>query len=189
MRLKSKSISSNRQVTFVDLDIGKKITVNVEHEVLNLLPRKNHNCNESQNYLRDVCAEEKVREKSMAKYGCTHPFGNFKDHICTLKDKSQEVFALFETWFVTQHSGNYRKQCGEPCTSITTKMAKIGTEKYDENHALLRCRFAEHIKVISAFYAYSTLSLIAEIGGHVGLFLGISFFNLGNYMDRLYRSL
>ena len=173
----------------MDLDIGKKITVNVEHEVLNLLPRKNHNCNESQNYLRDVCAEVKVRQKSMAKYGCTHPFGNFKDHICTLKDKSQEVFALFETWFVTQHSGNYRKQCGEPCTSITTKMAKIVTEKYDENHALLRCRFAEHIKVISAFYAYSTLSLIAEIGGHVGLFLGISFFNLGNYMDRLYRSL
>ena len=183
-------IRTHRQVIYVDLGIGKEITVNVEHEVLNLLPRKKQYCNESANYLRDVCAEEKVAEMSMAKYGCTHPFGNHKDHICTLKDKSQEAFATFKRWFVTQNSGNFGKQCGEPCTSITTKMAKISTEKYDyENHALLRCRFAEQIKVISAFYAYSTLSLIAEIGGNVGLFIGFSFFNLGNYMERLYRSL
>ena len=43
-----------------------------------------------------------------------------------------------------------------------------------------------------AFYAYSTLPLIVEIGGHAGLFLRISFFNLGNYgnyLERLYRSL
>ena len=34
--------------------------------------------------------------------------------------------------------------------------------------------FKEYIKVTEAFYLYSTLTLIAEVGGYVGLFLGVS---------------
>jgi len=32
----------------------------------------------------------------------------------------------------------------------------------------------ENINVIESYHLYSTLSLIAEIGGYVGLFLGVS---------------
>ena len=35
-------------------------------------------------------------------------------------------------------------------------------------------KFKENIKVIEAYHLYSALSMIAEVGGYVGLFLGIS---------------
>ena len=34
--------------------------------------------------------------------------------------------------------------------------------------------FKENIKVTKAYHIYSGLSLVAEIGGYVGLFLGVS---------------
>ena len=48
---------------------------------------------------------------------------------------------------------------------------KMGeTYKYAEVYL----KFEQLIKETKSYYAYSGLSLIAEIGGYVGLFLGIS---------------
>ena len=76
-------------------------------------------------------------------------------------------------------------RCLVPCTLITTKVSQISREKYEKGFGLLRCRFSEHIKVTSAYHTYNALELIAEIGGHVGLFLGASLFNTGLYLERL----
>ena len=45
--------------------------------------------------------------------------------------------------------------------------------------------FAKVTKVYETCNAYSWLSLIAEIGGHVGVFLGVSINQLTNFLDFL----
>ena len=47
--------------------------------------------------------------------------------------------------------------------------------------------FEELIKVTTGKYLYSELSLIAEIGGYVGLFLGVSVNQISNFLDFLLR--
>ena len=48
----------------------------------------------------------------------------------------------------------------------------------------LRIFAKENIKVVRAHYLYSGLSLIAEIGGYVGLFLGISVIQVNRLLER-----
>ena len=45
--------------------------------------------------------------------------------------------------------------------------------------------FEKIIKVTKGYYAYSELSLIAEIGGYVGLFLGVSVNQITNLIEYL----
>ena len=46
---------------------------------------------------------------------------------------------------------------------------------YESKHwYAVTIKFKEHIKVVEAYHLYSLLSMIAEVGGYVGLFLGIS---------------
>ena len=121
----------------------------------------------------------------MKDFGCTTPFGHKKDSICISEETSKKAFKEFTKSFVTKyHTPGEEIECRNPCTMTTSRIAKVGETTLDDNYALLRCRFSEHVKVINAFFTYSGMSLIAEIGGHVGLFLGISLFNIGLYFER-----
>ena len=46
--------------------------------------------------------------------------------------------------------------------------------------------FKRNIKVTEAQYLYSGLSLIAEVGGYVGLFLGVSVNQVTILVDKLF---
>ena len=43
--------------------------------------------------------------------------------------------------------------------------------------------FQENVEVVSSYYLYSGLSLIAEVGGYVGLFLGVSINQIANFIE------
>ena len=53
------------------------------------------------------------------------------------------------------------------------------------NYGYVMMMFKENIKVIEAHHLYSTLSMIAEIGGYVGLFLGVSVNQVSTLMNDL----
>ena len=113
----------------------------------------------------------------MKDFGCTTPFGEEKDSICTSEEVSKKVFEEFTKSFVSKYNLP-GEECRNPCTMTPSRITKVGETMLDDNYALLRCRFGEYVKVITASYTYSGMSLIAEIGGHVGLFLGISLFGI-----------
>ena len=46
--------------------------------------------------------------------------------------------------------------------------------------------FQKYIKVVHSFFLYSFLSVVAEIGGYVGLFLGVSVNQIPNLMDTIF---
>ena len=49
--------------------------------------------------------------------------------------------------------------------------------------------FKERIQKTESYYIYDGLTLIAEMGGYVGLFLGFSVNQIVQILDSIYRSL
>ena len=45
--------------------------------------------------------------------------------------------------------------------------------------------FYQYIKVAEASYSYTELELVAEIGGYVGLFLGVSVIDINQIFSKL----
>ena len=55
-------------------------------------------------------------------------------------------------------------------------------DKYDKDTQLV-LQFESKIESTTAYYQYPMLSLIAEIGGYVGLFLGFSVYQIAEVFD------
>ena len=66
---------------------------------------------------------------------------------------------------------------------ILQKMAKVDGQFRKIGRLMIS--FKQIIKVTDAYYLYSGLSLIAEIGGYVGLFLGVSVNQVSSLMNTL----
>ena len=79
--------------------------------------------------------------------------------------------------------------CLHPCKFITSRAIKtsdkIGYFVNGKTSTIVTIKFKENIKVIEAYQLYSLLSMIAEIGGYVGMFLGISLLQIRFVLDKL----
>lgn len=107
------------------------------------------------------------------KFGCTSPFGINIDQICTDRNQSQEAMKLYQNLIDKRFT---IKECPFPCTFMKTVFrSKAYIDSGDYNG--LQLIFNKFITTTKARYAYRELELLAEFGGYVGLFLGISVFN------------
>ena len=72
----------------------------------------------------------------------------------------------------------HHSKCEKPCSffSIMTIMTKDKTLYFSKmaHGSAIVINFQENVEVVSSYYLYSGLSLIAVVGGYVGLFLGVS---------------
>ena len=59
-------------------------------------------------------------------------------------------------------------------------VSTIWIKNKDEQDSQVKFYFYNRVKVVKSYYAYSGLSLIAEIGGYIGLFLGVSINQITN---------
>ena len=66
------------------------------------------------------------------------------------------------------------KECPYPCKSTKINMES----KMDLEYPVMQFEFNKFIKTTKSRYAYRELEFLAEFGGYVGLFLGISVFHL-----------
>ena len=120
----------------------------------------------------------------MKELGCTSPFTQFKDKICqnqTIGLKAQELL-----W---EYDKSENKSCKFPCKTMVIRYSKE-EERYSDlvdgkKVGIIHLKFEDTIKKIQGYYLYSVLSLIAEIGGYVGLFLGVSFYQITEIFDHI----
>ena len=118
---------------------------------------------------------------------CTTPFGPNKSNICTNEISGMNAMNIYRNNFYEEKYGG----CFNPCSffSITTTktMYKEIKSMFGRaiKHSQLKIHFEEIIKVTNGYYLYSGLSLIAEIGGYVGLFLGVSVNQITDLMEAL----
>ena len=112
----------------------------------------------------------------MERIGCTTPFGLDLDNICTDQNKSLEAASLF--WEFSADM-NEVKECQYPCNFLMNWVTTTGYRNKTSNDADgIWLEFDKYIKVTTSTYGYTKLELLAELGGYVGLFLGLSVFDL-----------
>ena len=63
------------------------------------------------------------------------------------------------------------------------------TEINGKAPSIMKIFIKENIKVIKGQYIYSALSLLAEIGGYVGLFLGVSVNQISWLIDAMFTKI
>ena len=112
----------------------------------------------------------------MERIGCTTPFGLDLDNICTDQNKSLEAASLF--WEFSADM-NEVKECEYPCNFLMNWVTTTGYKnKTSSGYDGIQLGFDKYIKVTTSTYGYTKLELLAELGGYVGLFLGLSVFDL-----------
>ena len=118
----------------------------------------------------------------MERIGCTTPFRLELDNICTEQNKSVEAVNLF---FNILANGKEIDDCPYPCHFLRTWITN--TEHEDKTSIWLD--FDKYIKVTISNYSYTGLELLAELGGYVGLFLGLSVFDLRLVFNKIWNTL
>ena len=119
-------------------------------------------------------------------FGCTTPFGRYLDNICSGND-SNVTKPVANLWYDSlYHPGNYYQSCPYPCTQYKIK-GNLEEDFIDDTQRPQRHDFffPEYIRVTTARWSYSELELLAELGGYIGLFLGMSVFQISSIFDRL----
>ena len=143
----------------------------MDYENCKMLDHMGRECDNDINYNKDNCYRDKIFQTSMKKLNCTWPFLNDKNHICTHRDIAKEATKIGQT---------IRKsvKCKSSCNYLKASMSFLKSYCAKNGPQHLRFLFKEHRKVFKAYYTYTELSLIAEIGGYVGLFLGWSIYQI-----------
>ena len=109
----------------------------------------------------------------MKTLGCTTPFGISLDNICSDKTKGEIALKLFKKL----KSQKRIDDCLNPCTNLKIRLEKVEFGKVvGETRA--KFMFDQYIRVTTSYVSYTGLELMAEVGGYVGLFLGLSVYHL-----------
>ena len=118
----------------------------------------------------------------MKKFGCTSPFGHFGylNNICTDNITGKQAFDMFEK---LDDDRFYIPECPYPCDFL--KLSAITKKLRGDDEKALHISFGQYIKVTETYYSYTGLELIAEFGGYVGLFLGVSVFHINQVIIRI----
>ena len=119
----------------------------------------------------------------MSQFGCSVPYGDNIENICTDQNKSNLAMKFFTQLkskrFIT-------KDCPYPC-KFTKIFSNIKRKLDVKKKSALSLFFSKFISLSKARYAYGGLELLAEFGGYVGLFLGISVFSLSEAFEKLVK--
>ena len=111
----------------------------------------------------------------MKKLGCTTPFGISLDNICTDKTKGELAIELFKKL----RSQKRFEECLYPCTNLKIRLDKVEFGKV-VGATRAKFMFDQYIRVTTSYVSYTGLELVAEVGGYVGLFLGLSVYHLSH---------
>ena len=103
----------------------------------------------------------------MEKYGCVIP---------TLTNQPNETSCnmnkemIKEFWILLGNIAN----CTIPCADMVVTFPPYGSDSGSQNEAFVKFYLKNIIRIQSSFWSYTPINLLAEIGGYVGLLLGMS---------------
>ena len=128
-----------------------------------------------------LCCTILYFQKSMEKVGCTSPFGFNLNKICTDQILGKEATKMYEDFF---RQNKNTKECLYPCSFLNIILTPQELRHNNINRTSFF--FEEYIKVSTSYFAYTELELLAELGGYVGLFMGLSVFDLRHAFNRIF---
>lgn len=155
-----------------------------EYEIHNRLAEAEEPCDDDINYDFDACAQKEIEEKMLSKYGCTTPFGPNKMKICT----NQTVGIEAQKEYTNFWNNLFQTDCKKPCRLMYTRLAntKEGIYLTSKPKGKITLFLKDTVRTTNEIFLYSVLSLIAEVGGYVGLFLGVSVNQISTLADKAF---
>ena len=155
---------------------GKKFggyKVAIEKTVIDSLPTKNYAC--SRTYYQ-TCLKNTLAKDLRTKYNCYIPILSYDQNteVCTNKIILQTI----KTWIYHLESKSDYKDCKDlkPCEEI---MYKIADKQKNDNDWKLNIYFSNKlVTFVTDSYIYTIRSLFADLGGVIGMLLGLSVFGL-----------
>ena len=120
----------------------------------------------------------------MEEFGCTTPFGPNQSNICSESLINKSAWEKADS-LLYQNPMNMAKHCPKSCIQAQSSFGSF--EKSTSYQNLLKLNFKQFVKVSKADYSFKLISFIAEVGGYVGLFLGVSINQLSFVLESLYK--
>ena len=183
-------------------DLHKEI--NLVHEIASVFNLAGSNCKQNTN--RDACVNDYVSKVSLGctafknivevkfpqnltqSFECTTPFVNDKSNICTNLTLA-EFARQRQSDIIYGNSTELTQICPMDCVQVATQFGSHeDTDISNSTHYIpgrLSLTFQKYIKVTSTYWSYTGLSLLAEVGGYVGLFLGVSVNQISDIFERI----
>lgn len=163
----------------MDVELGHFVKIAVNHEVVQNLGNDG-TCVENYGIMEDfdACMYDKMQELMLEEIGCTVPWLPNKTSICTDENKRKIAFDIYQ-----KNRRNQKDICPNSClfTNMYFGPPVTGLQNAElSNIARAVFYFRRDIKFTKEYYLYSGLSMVAEIGGYVGLLLGVSLFKLAD---------
>ena len=155
----------------------------IDYEVYHMLDVRDEACEKDELYQRDDCYDNAAFQESMETLNCTWPLLRNKDHICTDEVRVKVAKEIGTDYFKRRKGSSCRSSCSYvKVWYYLRKQSKTGSKD-------ITFMFPESIRVNKAFWVYKGLSLIAEIGGYVGLFLGWSVYQITDLFELFFENM
>ena len=174
------TMKSSYPRVYMRIKPDQRMTVALGYDVFDFLSTTEEPCEENIDYSEDDCIDKLVHRDSMKEIGCTTPWGKNKSTICTSSSKAKMAADLYNKYFWMGTT------CPNPCKFLKVRASVLYSNQDPErNTSALYINLDNKISYYESYFTYLPLSLIAEIGGYVGLFLGISFNQFHELVDFL----
>ena len=140
--------------------------------------------------LFDKTLYTRINEELDKSIGCTVPFlpairlnftGNISE-ICIEPNKSKSAVELYD-FLRSSGQSNLR---GTPCEGMDVYLGLPFISKTGDNWGHIKIYLKSTVKIKRTVLDYTFLSLVAEVGGYVGLLLGISVVKLVMNMNSFF---
>ena len=129
-----------------------------------------------------------MESKTPSENGCTVPWLiNGTSGVTDICTKQQNINTTF--WEAWNRVTNQLNDCPVPCKTLLVNLgAKNHQIEEDSNRGRFYLYFAPRTMVSRELLLYTPLSLFAEIGGYVGLLLGVSIWNFAAWISNILES-
>jgi len=127
----------------------------------------------------DNCINQALENHMMKAHSCVVPWIISNQTICTDPDAMNDTF-----WMAWNRVTNQRNDCFNPCMIVLTSVGgkNLITTGIANDTALAYFYFAPKVMKTTEHYFYTALSLLAEIGGYLGLLLGVSLWHFASWV-------
>ena len=168
---------------FIILKLGNSVEYYIELEEVQALDYLGQECYKHNQGNYDLCHIIEKDKFVFNMLNCTTIYGLDMDNICrneTLGKMAQDAEEQF--WNKTYNE----EVCKRPCSYLRIKSSSpLQKEHNDAGKADFN--FLDKVQVLRSQYSFTGFSLVAEVGGYVGLFLGASFLQCSDVLRFLVR--
>ena len=101
--------------------------------------------------------------------------------MCIFLDQSHSL-----TWESAMYK-KYQEFCPLPCVNMQVRFAGLDstTDNGNENETFVKFYIKDQIQVRESHLNYTEVSLLAELGGYIGLIIGVSLLDIATLIDKM----